>query len=334
MDDARKSNSLRTAARRVLPTRVPWLARGAATGWLTVLGMVVETWPPGAGALVASAAIAALTGVWLGVWAIPGAVRREDDRLDFDAPRRPGACEAWLHIVSGGAPRVVAQGAMELCAQFLEDGHRVLVVDGGRRLHLEQWFGREARWGFGECLVDAMPVLGVVQDTGCAGLLLLARGSTAGAEGWSQLGRVLDETRPHFGRVVLALDLAAPREAGQALSGRYLEGWWAGGGALPMVGRALSERLGIRLLSLELTALPDVQLEAIRARPVSARTSALEAEFEGKPPRPPEPAAVDPILDCDLRVRERLRFLLWVRCIRSRTAPAAHAFEGGAVARV
>jgi hypothetical protein len=315
--------------------RIPRRARGAAVAWLTGLGMVIETWPLEAGVLAAGAVAVALGSARLAAWAFP----RQRRRLRRVGPAlegsgHPGACDAWLHVVSGATPRSVTRGVVELSARFLDHGHRVLLVDGARRLRLEQGFGREARWGFGECLEGALPVLGVVQDTGCAGLLLLARGSTAGATGWSQLGRVLEETRPYFGRVVLALDQAAPREAGQALSGLQAEAWWSGGGALPRARRTFSERLGIHCTTLALTASPGVQLEAMRARHGGCLATAYEAGLEAipPPPPPPEPAATAPILDCDLRVRERLRFLLWMRRIRSQAAPAAHAFEAGAAA--
>lgn len=295
------------------------------------LGVVIGPWANDAAAVAAGAVMAAIVAARLAARVLPGApgrVRRIHSGLG--ASDRLGACDAWLHVVSGAASRRVSGAAIELCAGFLRDGHRVLLVDGARRLRLERRFGREARWGFGECLEGAWPVLGLVQDTGCAGMLLLARGAAVGAPGWSQLGRVLEETRPHFGRVVLALDRAVPREAGQAFSGRRVEGWWAGGLALPRARQEFSRRLGIRFVVLKLHASSGVRLEAIEsARPLMT-TSATG--LVAIPPPPPEPVAPAPTLDCDLRVRERLRFLLWMRRIRSQAAPAAHAFEAGAAA--
>lgn len=239
--------------------------------------------------------------------------------------RDPGAGGAWLHVVAGPNPVAVARAAIELSAHALARGERVLVVDGGPRLKLHERFGREARWGLMECLVADMPIVGLVQYGGRPGFYLLAHGLAGRGEGWAALGQRLDDARPHFGRVVLALDLAAPHGIGESLAGRALEGWWAETvNKLPRAAIELSDRLGIALSSMDLSAVSEVTLEAMgsRARALGMLHAAPEpgdAEPEPLPQLEPleVPVRTPIILDCDLQVRQRLRFLAWMRRVQS-----------------
>jgi hypothetical protein len=282
-----------------------------------------------------------------------GRGRQRHERLTFDAPRSPETTGAWLHVISGPSSPVVARGALELAARFLACGHRVLIVDGSPRLQLHDRFDREMRWGVVECLTGEMPVLGLVQDVGRLGLYLLAHGMPAKRTHWPQLGRVLDEARPHFGRLVLALDADAPAAIGEALAGWHLEGWWSERGRRKRPATAFSDRLGIHLAELDLEELREPRLELLDARLWALTTQRVEAAAHSAPAPTPNaaptapamtsapavssaPVAVSPrpalastpvvptahagaptTLDSDVRVRERLRFLLWMRRIQS-----------------
>lgn len=257
--------------------------------------------------------------------------RREPRRLAHDPARRPGTTEAWLHVVSGPERARIAEAVVAVAAELLAGGGRVVVMDAGRRLRLHEIFGREPRWGVGECLSGSLPLLGLVQDTGCPGLYLLAHGAAAPADDWPELGRVLDEARPHFARCVLALDAAVPREAAEALAGRHLEGWWAGSSGPSRSALAFAERTGIALTGYPLAGGVEAAFERL---PMSAAagTDPIPARIPAAPPRLtvtiPAPRVVAPeavpvevappsILDCDVRVRERLRFLVWARSLRA-----------------
>ena len=270
------------------------------------------------------------------VFSIGSAVSRElglgDDgigRVTFERERPPESTAAWLHLVSGPSAPTVTRGVIELGARFLLAGHRVLIVDGGPRLHLHERFGREARWGVIECLNGEMPALGLVQDVGRPGLFLLAHGLPAPRADWSRVGRLLDEVRPHFGRVVLALDADAPARIGESLAGWHLEGWWSARGRSGRSASRLSDRLRIFFSDLTVEATPDVKLEAIGA--LDARLSALSAAV-GRPQAAPlaefGPASETQVsaegctLECDPQVRERLRFLLWMRHVQREGSPA------------
>jgi hypothetical protein len=242
------------------------------------------------------------------------------------APRRdPGARGAWLHLVAGPSSAAVARAAMELSAHALARGERVLVVDGGPRLRLHERFGREARWGLMECLLADMPVLGLVQYGGRPGFYLLAHGNATRGEGWSALGQRLDDARLHFGRIVLAVDASAPHALGAALAGRLLEGWWAGSPKrLPAVAVALSDRLGIPLSSIDLGAVSDGSLEELGGRVTAlsrAHVPVYTPVIVSVHAPEPEPLPVAPqqpiVMDCDLQVRQRLRFLAWMRRVQA-----------------
>jgi hypothetical protein len=251
-------------------------------------------------------------------------------RLAFETPRQPEATSAWLHVVSGASHLAVARGALELAGRFLAGGHRVLIVDGGPRLKLHDRFDREARWGVTECLTGEMPVLGLVQELGRLGLYLLAHGMPARRTEWPQMGRLLDEARPHFGRVVLAVEPDAPSALGEALAGWHLEGWWAE----PERGRRravrLADRLRIHLSNLDLEPMPDAKLETLDVRLWTLTALAARAPEASPAPSPPAPVEGDPGLSApahvptivatvegDPRVRERLRFLVWMRRVHT-----------------
>src|SRR5678816_2492151 len=75
--------------------------------------------------------------------------------------------------------------------------------------------------------------------------------------------RVLEDLRPHFGRVILAVDRTAPAVLGSVLAGRVMDGWWAGPGRSD--GHA-ADRRAITLRPLDLSAMPQASLQAIEAR--------------------------------------------------------------------
>jgi hypothetical protein len=298
------------------------LVRSITPGWTPVASPIARAWERwlGGGALIGALAGAMLA--WLAALVLrPRRSRREM----FVAARDPGARASWLHLVSGPTPASVARAVVELSAHALARNERVLVVDGSRRLKLHERFGREARWGLMECLHADMPVIGLVQYGGRPGFYLLAHGNTARVDGWAAIGQRLDDARPHFGRIVLALDATAPREIGDALAGRAIEGWWAESASrLPQAALELTERLGIAFSGMDLSVVPHGSLETLAGR---SRALALLAP---EPPAelPPLPVAVEApvaevapseplVLDCDLQMRQRLRFLAWMRRVQS-----------------
>jgi hypothetical protein len=233
----------------------------------------------------------------------------------------PAESLAWLNIVSGPSGRRVGLAAAEIAASWIARGERVLLIDGGPRLRLHGPLVAEPTLGLSECLRRDLPLLGVVQCVGVPGLYVLVHGGAFAPRAWAGLGRLVDDARQHFDRVLLALDLGAPYEVGRALAGRFIEAWWSdpaperGAGA-----QSLSERIGMRLRGMELGHETKPMLEVVRER--------IEALREAGAPRPeelpvgearprPEPAPairrVPLVLDCDLQVRERLRFLMWMR---------------------
>src|SRR5262249_27261449 len=155
---------------------------------------------------------------------------------------------------------------------------------------------------------------------GRPGLYLLAHGAPARRTPWAQLGRLLDEAQPHFGRAILAIDPEAPAAIGEALAGWHLEGWWAERGRASRTAIRLADRLGIHLSELDLLAVPEAKLEVFdeRVRALApmddSRPGLVESAAFAAPDAPPaEPI----VLACDLHVRERLRFLLWMRRVQS-----------------
>ncbi len=236
-----------------------------------------------------------------------------------------------LQVVSGGSRTAVEAAVVELAARFLARGERVLVIDGGRRLALHEWVGASPRLGLVECLAGTLPLLGLVQCGGPPGLYVLSHGAPTTEERWSQLDHLLEQAWPHFGRVVLVLDSAAHGSVGDALRGRLLRAWWAGGsGALPRTALALSQRLGIWFVRIDLGARANVTLEGLEER-----VRELEALLPAPAPEPaplvlPAPeapafaaASAPEVLACNLQVRERLRFLIWMRGLQAESRRAA-----------
>jgi hypothetical protein len=296
---------------------------------------VAYGWTPGTAALVVVAC--ACIAIWTTLHhlhptperARSGRPRRGRTSRSAHA-RRPGDVLAPVHLVSGADRIAITQGVIEAAREFLFRGERVLIVDAGRRIELHEVFGRDARWGFGECLQETLPLLGVVQETGYAGLYLLARGST-GAETWGALGRMLEDAQPHFTRVILAIDRACPHAAGDALRGRGVEGWWAGDPAMPRAGLALAERIGIRFHGLGLRASLEEALDALMDLPVPTQPLPRAVIAERLPPGvrllpKPVPAPAVPaepqVVAWNLSVGERLRFLAWARRLRESTSGA------------
>jgi len=243
-------------------------------------------------------------------------------RLGAAPARAPESTGAWLHVVSGPSVPALSRAVFELAARFLAGGHRVLLVDGAPALRLHERFDRESRWGVVECLGGGLPVLGLVQDSGRLGLYLLAHGTPASPPDWPRIRQVLDEAQPHFGRAVLALDPDAPAAIGEALAGVHLEGWWPQGGSEARRAAGIGGRLGIQFADLNLDSMLLPRLEALDARLWTLVAPAPPAEEPAAPAAQPsadEAAEVsEPVrLDSDPRVRERLRFLLWMRRVEA-----------------
>jgi len=347
-DDARRSPAPPRRSRRAIVRRV--LVRGLLVLATVAIGLawplrLAEWGSPEVSAFLITVGAGTLTlALYHGVLGLMAwrRRRREPRRLAHEPGRRPGSTEAWLHVVTGPDRARIAEVTVAVAAELLEREGRVVVMDAGRRLRLHEVFGREPRWGVGECLSGELPLLGLVQDTGCPGLYLLAHGAAARAEDWPRLGRVLDDAQAHFAHCVLALDAAVPHEAGEALTGRHLEGWWAGSGAPTRNGLAFSERTGITVTSYPLVGGLEAALERlVSAADVPAPIDAPRPVAAAAPPewsaaqRPapatiaeptPSPFAEDlppSILDDDGRVRERLRFLVWARSLRPKRQESA-----------
>lgn len=269
-------------------------------------------------------AAVALAGAALGVL-VPasfGLVRTLRHPADEPPPAHdPAAIAGGLHLVAGGARDRVARAVCELVAHGLARDERVVVVDTTRAFRLHRPLGLSARLGFVECMAQGQPALGLLQSGGFTGLFLLARGRTAKLADWLPIDRVLEELRPHFDRVILAFDPQTPAVVGSLLAGRLMHGWWAGpGSAGNRAAVRASNRLAIALSRIELAAIPKASLEAIEARLVG---------FARPEPAPPPPVPIAPgpplrflvsppaVLDCDLQIRQKLRFLAWMRRMRT-----------------
>ncbi len=285
---------------------------------------VVSAWLPtiliGAGA----GSLAALLVLLLAMMLQPGFPRSRALREALTGAD-PAAIAPPLHVVTGASPVLVARAALELAAHRVALGDRVLIVDGSPRLRLHERLGRDARWGLLECLAAEMPPLGLVQYGGHPGLYLLPHGNAGRVVGWSLLGRKLDELLPNFSRIILAVDPGSPTALGDALRGRAMEGWWAGTerrnarGAEDAMGR-----LGIALNPLSLSGMSEATLEAMSMRVLVLRPAGPPPELA--PITAPVPMAIralpkpvlEPIvLDCDLQVWQRLRFLAWMRRVQA-----------------
>jgi len=244
------------------------------------------------------------------------------ERLGAPGVRQPEATGAWLHVVSGPTVPTLSRAVFELAARFLARGDRVLVLDAAPRLRLHERFDREARWGVLDSLAQPLPVLGLVQDAGRLGLYLLAHGSSAEPADWSQLPRVLDDARAHFGRAILALDADAPEVIGHALAGVHLEGWWPQGAREARRTAGIGGRLGIPFSDLDLDGMLTPRLETLDARvwalaappvPAAEAEAAPAAEVAAEAGAGGTPAGEPAELEGEPDVRERLRFLLWTR---------------------
>jgi hypothetical protein len=290
-----------------------------------------DGWTPGLAAI--AVAVLALLAIGTALLQLRPAGRRRSGRVRHQGRpsfRRPGDTLAPVHLISAAEGPHAIQGVIESVREFMFRGERVLMIDAGRRIGLHEAFGRDARWGFGECLQGTLPLLGVIQETGYSGLYLLARGST-GAETWSALGRLLDDAAPHFARVILAVDPGCPHVAGDALRGRVVEGWWAGSVPVPRAGQALAERIGIKFHGLTLRSTIEDAIEALLDLPTPPAPLPRAVIAEQLPPgvrllpkAPPEPAAppLPDVVDWNLAVGERLRFLAWARRLNESTSGA------------
>lgn len=288
----------------------PWV-RPIATAWLPPMSVGA-----GIGMLLA------LFALGLGSLRSPVVARVRPVRTGGADPAADGP---RLHVVGGRTPTAVTRAALELAARRVAIGEKVLIVDGSTRLRLHERLERDARWGLLECLAADMPMLGLVQYAGYPGLYLLPYGNAERLVGWSSLGRKLDEVMPHFGRVVLALDPQSPSALGDGLRGRAMEGWWADADSRAQKGAdAATARFGIVFHRLDLTAMPEPSLEALGERVGQLRPAGPVPELAPITARslPKLPAVVqaplEPIvLDCVLQVRQRLRFLAWIRRVQA-----------------
>jgi hypothetical protein len=250
-------------------------------------------------------------GAWLGVALSRVRGRRAPAAADVAGPPRAAATsDSWLHVVSGPSAGPIVRGAFDLFAvAWLTAIIACCFVECGRDLNLHVVVGGERRWGLMECLADHTPALGLVQEGGRRGLYVLTYGGRARSPRWPQLGRLLDEVRPHFGRIVLAIPAHAPRAIGDAFAGRVLDAWWSGRLGFRGAAKSLDQRLGIRFVPLQLEPEAEAPPELVEtpgplAAPAPPGPLALIHERElPKPVRVATPAAV---LDCGLRVRERL----------------------------
>jgi hypothetical protein len=330
-------------AASVLLEEVTGFQRELAGWWLPEMTLQLESRAPDAASAIALASSASLPEPrpWWPAWlaaALCGALLASAGTfaLALSRPMRhsenpvrralPQTTNAWLHIVSGREPGHIVRGMQDLAAHLIGRSERILLIDGARRLQLHEELNVDGRFGLADCLAGEMPLLAAAQPiVGNPGLFVLAHGEAARGERWSALGRVLEEARPHFGRVLLAIDAAAPHAAGDALMGRVLEGWWAGSGSgLPRLALALAERTGISFTSLTLLESSDAlhetrseRLQVLRPADVTPQmlplTSPAGAPVMATAAAPSE----DIVLDCDLHVRQRLRFLFWMRRIQA-----------------
>lgn len=307
-------------------------AAGAATGvaaLASVSGALPALGPDAPALWLGAAGLGTAAGTLLAARRVPAPrLAAAPDPEGLMSPAGDPAPEiptALLHLVSGATRRATEAAVAELAARFLAVGERVLVIDGARHRGVHAWFGLDERLGLVECLEGRLPLLGLVQSAGHPGLYLLAHGAPTTEERWSRLGRLLDEAWPHFGRILLVLDPGATEPVGDALRGRLLRAWWSGSEpALPKTARALSQRVGIWFGRIDLGGHADLTLEGLPERvralrallPMAAEDPAELALPAPAAPAPPKPREAE-VLACNLQVRERLRFLIWMRRVQS-----------------
>ena len=118
----------------------------------------------------------------------------------------------------------------------------------------------------------------------------------------------------------------------------HLEGWWPQGGSEARRAAGIGGRLGIQFSALNLDGLLVPRLEALEARvwglivpPVEA--GAPIAQTPGSTPAEVQEESAPLDLESDPRVRERLRFLLWMRRVEAEGAASVASGAAGAEAR-
>jgi hypothetical protein len=316
MDDSRATTPSISDLPRAL--RLGAFALPAAVAGAALFGAAV---PPAWG--LAPWLVALFAGALAG-----GAIASRAAALLLDAregPSRPAAPEILaapaLQVVAGAARPAVSEAVAALASAALRRHERTLVIEGKAGLALHRELGGAPRRGLVECLSESAPVSGLVQETARAGLGLLSYGLEECVPDWSRLGRVLAAARPQFDRLILAFANEGPAGLRRSLDGAAVDARWAGGPATEPLRRAFEERTGILLVPSELRApvemLPEAPLEPA-ARPGSAAREVVRHDGAGAT-RASEPV----VLDCDLRVRERLRFLLWTRRVREELRSAS-----------
>ena len=335
MDDTREPNP-RHATRR---TGLPFFPAALILGVFALFAV----WPPvvpGLPRVPRLVLIAALLGASLAWLASRGLipqgkrVRHRDGRRSRGLlPRRPAmvlappeemvSSPAWLQIMSGPDPEHLRRGLFEAANALIEHGERVLIVDGARRLRFHDAIRGEPGPGLLECMSGALPIHEAIQGGAEERLCFLPRGNPMSPEAWPQLGRLLLEARPQFDRVVLALDFAAPHDVGPALEGLGAIGWWCPDGSASILASALAERIGIPMQNMRLPLPQDVLPEVEVQRPALVESGLAPRPATASVPYPVlgeldvRPRIEPPVVDCDLQVRERLRFLVWMRSVQA-----------------
>ena len=327
MDDTLKPDPFRPARRAGLPFVPAALLLG--------LFALLAVWPPAIPGLPRAPRLVLLAALLAGTLAglskrgsRPAApARRGSGRAA--SGRRPAiiavpaeqmvASPAWLHVMSAPDAGRLTRGLLEAAAALIERGDRLLVVDGARRLRFHEAIRCEGGPGLLECLADERAVFETIQARAGERLGFLPRGNPMRSEVWSRLGRLLYEARTRFDRVLLALDFAVPHEVGPAIDGLGAAGWWCPDGSASILSSALAERIGIPLQNISLTMSEDVVHEMKRmlagllpSIPTVATPPAARVRYGPRGRR-----AQPQVVDCDLQVLERLRFLLWMRGIQS-----------------
>ena len=245
--------------------------------------------------------------------------------------------ENGLHLVSGRRTSELARAACEIAGAALARGERALIADISRRLALDREFGAEARWGIAECLANALPVLGAVQSLGVPGLYLLSHGEGEIDEHADSLGTITRDARVHGFTVILVADPPALRAMGTALAPLSPHAVWVGKGL-----EVASTFSGIPFEIMSLPPTSEKPLEVLAARFPVVAAAAPPADAAAAPAIAPHDAVVlaaaareafanlkrPPVtIESDAKVRARLRFLMWMRRVRSerrtRTATAA-----------
>jgi len=332
MDDARprrSDNSRVTTLPRIGGTVLAALLGGAAALFAvwSLAPQAFEALAPRARDLawLAIGAAGGLVGLAIG-GVVRALARRRPARapevtpLDPAAPADP-ARGAWLQVIAAGRADLAARAAFEVAAHALAARRRVVLIDASRDFRLHEPLGLSGRLGFRECMAGGLPALGLLQNGGFTGLFLLARGRQGNLRDWLPLDRVLEELRPHFEQVVLVFERRVPPIVGSVLAGRLASGWWAGPGkAASRAAGDASAALAIPLFDIDLAAMPQPSLEALEARLAGVLAAPGGAgALEPFAAAPAGPIRVSPpaVLDCDLQVRQRLRFLAWMRRMRT-----------------